>query len=58
MASISTVKVPELPCSSAIQASLLMTFSTTPKTWVGKRSSCSLVNPGAKLRQQERTQCD
>lgn len=32
MASISTVKVPELPCSSAIQASLLMTFSTTPKT--------------------------
>lgn len=58
MASISTVRVPESPCGSMAQASPLMTPNILPKTKRSGRSRCSLVNPGAKLRQRERTQCD
>ncbi|KFF30450.1 hypothetical protein BBOMB_1577 [Bifidobacterium bombi DSM 19703] len=57
MASISAVKVPKPPCSTAAQASPLMTSDIPPKTRGSGRSRSPLVNPSLTLRQRVRAQC-
>ena len=50
-------KSPNRPVAQQFRQVFLMTLSIPPKAKGSERSSCSLVNPGAKLRQRERTQC-